>query len=193
MNKVVRNTVIILLILAGLAVFIYFDFFKKTAVEESENHGTELIVVASSLVGDSSYDPSVSYERYGLISGSEFTNWVHVANDEWKRSLENEDAITFPTSMDVGKYDYIVSYGREIHEMWSDSKYYDNIILSVTFQEEYQGHMAFIYQIEKLPIYPSDFASPVYVMESDKKVYRGSDVMELNEIDTEREGYTLGK
>ena len=158
---------------------------KAVYTDEGEEH--QHIDVDFTLIGTSEYDPTHYYEDCGFVKDSPLTQWLFIRNEDYLDMLQEEDQFEAPTNLNFEDHSYIISYGRKIVEMWSERQYYDNVILSVTFEETYEGNQIFIYQINKLPVYP--FSWPYYIRNGEERVYWGSDIVDINEIDTQREGY----
>ncbi len=157
------------------------------AVYTDEGEEQQHIDVDFTLIGTSEYDPTHYYEGYGLVKDSPFTNWEYIRSQNYLDMLQEEDQFEAPTNLNFEEHSYIVSYGREIVEMWSERQYDSYILLNVTFEEKHKGNQVFFYQTDKLRIYP--FHPMCYVKRGAESVYWGFGVFDINEIDTQREGY----
>ena len=162
-------------------------YYMKTGPAPSFESGR---VVDFSLLGESDYDPTYWVEIENLVVDSPITWWEYYANQEQINQASNDISLSPPQSIDFNDHAIIVSFGRKIVLIETQSEFYGEIILRVTFEEEYQGYQAFYYQVDPLPVYVLD--QPCYVLIDGEPVYLGHDMFEVNEYDTSIEGYHPG-
>lgn len=137
------------------------------------------------LVAESDFDPSHAYESLGLVVGSEYTAYEYIRGTGFDHleQLAEEHHFEFPTDLDHSRYTYIVAYGRQIAAMEAVGTNGSNYILSVTFEESHRGNMVFLYQLDKILIYP--FSWDIYIMDDENKIFWGDDISDINELDPE--------
>lgn len=83
----------------------------------------------------------------------------------------------------------LFTFGRKIHEIECKkaSHYGDPFYsMTITFENELQKDVAYIYSIEKRSYVPSDLYSPCYIMRNGKREFLARNVYDINEVDEEK-------
>lgn len=131
------------------------------------------------LIGTSDYNYANVYNQYGVTANTPFSHWEYIRSQNHYNTLCTEQGIDLSAELNFDTHSYIISYGREILEIWENDSDDAYVRLGTTFSEQYYGHKAFIYETENIPIYP--FSWDCYIMEDENKKYWGSNSNEIND------------
>jgi len=184
-------TIIVVVAIGG---FLIYSFIPRVIVHTPPApEPFNAFAVEYTLVGETSYDPSFFYENLGFVKDSDCTACEFVRGEGYDHldELSTEGKFEVPEGLNHDKYSYIVAYGRKIVDLEAVGKNGSDYILCVTFEQEHEGNVVFLYQLDKIPIYP--FSWPLYIMNGNEKVYWGSSVTDINEKDIEHPRYKGAK
>ena len=134
-------------------------------------------------------DTSGMRGRFRIVEGTPFTWFVQIGSlPAWNGLLNSftdvrieYDEFDFNFE-DYPAYNLVVTFGRELLEMrnigFNPQGY--NIKVAITFAEEYQGDIMFLYLMDNIPISLAS-ASEYYILRDSETVFIGNSKRVLNE------------
>jgi len=130
-------------------------------------------------------------KEVGVVEGVPFTYFFqpHTLNSWKSHSNYGERHFDF-SELDFDETDFqdrflAISFGREIAEIRRAGSFYFGLLnVAVTFAEEYEGDVMFLYTMDKveLPFCGAEYIE-FYVMDGDERVFIGKSVISLNQWD----------
>lgn len=144
---------------------IYKNFFKN---DESLERELEI-----SKVGTSVYNIEQVYEQHNIVMGTDFTYIRIVTRAKDFEYIINAQSLAFPDDIDFSTHTLVICYGRELEELkCRTTTKYDGSheLLTIVFQENYQGNIAFFYLIDEANYVPPSLSSDLYIMNGSDKV-----------------------
>ncbi|MCL2049211.1 MAG: hypothetical protein FWG87_10855 [Defluviitaleaceae bacterium] len=133
------------------------------------------------LYGKYEVDTSGIREANSIVGGTPFTYFFQARRaNAWNYGDLHFIELDSELEEFQNKY-FAVSFGREIEEIRRTGKnYYFYFNVAVTFAEEYQGDVMFIYLMDELHFY-LETACEYYIMNGSERVYVGTTSYDLNE------------
>ena len=135
----------------------------KNANIFTENTSQEkIIVIQPKCIGEAPVNTELLYQEYGLEPGTELTWWTQIySQEDIGRAMERYSAPLF--EIDFHTETGIISFGRKLAEIRYDENklYHDAVSYTaiVTFEESYDGAVAYFYSIDKVMFVPSSMTN----------------------------------
>lgn len=167
-----------------LVVWVLF-FWERTNVIVYSTEPSEIARVDFEInsIGSSSYSNSLDPGGRPLSE----VRWEYVTGMGYLEDLSELYGFQYPEDLDLQTYSYIVSFGCKIFECWSEEKIGDDYILTVTYEDNYQGKQVFFYQLPKSRLYPLRW--PSYVLKNGERLPFATDPYSYDK--TLLEGYEM--
>lgn len=112
-------------------------------------------------LGESSYLPPESENNSNV-------QWQYIRSTEHLEKLMETFKFKVPNNMNLENHSYIVSFGCEIIEMWTEEKVGEDHVLSVVYSDMYYDNQIFLYELPLVRIYP--FKWPSYILKDGEVV-----------------------
>ncbi|MCL2049207.1 MAG: hypothetical protein FWG87_10835 [Defluviitaleaceae bacterium] len=156
-------------------------FYKMYGIKDGD-------LIDIQLYGKYEVDTSGLRKANRIAEGTSFTHFFQRRSIRgWRASesygMPNFHFPFFDSEPEEFRYKYFaVSFGREIAEIRRVGKiHHDEFEVAVTFAEEYQGDVMFLYLMDEIPIW-FEMAREYYIMNGSKRVYIGDTSYDLNEF-----------
>jgi hypothetical protein len=198
MRKYVIGGLILLvmvIVLLALDIF-YFDYLEIP--DRIIDYRTERFFLRMYGIRDGDLIDLQLYERYDvdtsglrndlrIVEGTPFTYFLQMRRiDHWKRDERFGEANFYFPGFDYeanyfqGNY-LVISFGREIVEIRRTGLiHYGEFPVTVTFAEEYQGDVMFLYLMDEVP-FRLGTAHQFYIMDGAERVFLEMGMHSLNE------------